>query len=148
MNNPTYEESVDLAPLKNNERYGPSPIYSDVGEKPTIINAINMNQTYEGLYSETAPVDDVTYENTNTKSPVPQDYLVPETIVNKQQQEDHSRASHNEIQGGTITADAMDNKYSALGPVDYFTLQPHIPNRSVEQQLPPANDDYSQLHHL
>ena len=140
MNNPTYEEGVLL---ENNKRDGPSPIYSDVGEKPTTINAIT-NQTYEGLYSETVPVDGAMYENTNAKSPVPQDYLVPDT----NQRKDHSRVSHNGTQGGTITADAMDNKYSALGPVEYFTLEPHIPNRPVEQQLPPANDDYSQLHHL
>ena len=143
MNNPTYEEGI---PLENNIRDGPSPIYSDVDEKSTTINAIT-NQTYEGLYSETAPVDDAMYENTNAKSPAPQDYLVPNTIVNNQRK-DHSRVSHNGTQEGTITADAMDNKYSALGPVEYFTLEPHIPNKPVEQQLPPANDDYSQLHHL
>jgi hypothetical protein len=94
------------------------------------------------------PINEATYENTNANAPAPQDYLVPETIINKQRK-DHSRVNHNGTQEGTVTAETRDDKYSALGPIDYFTLQPHIPSsRPAEQQLPPANDDYSQLHHL
>ena len=145
IDNPNYEEGLDLAPLTREvhyERDFQNPIYSDVGANPTTTNA-STHQTHEGLYSETTLVSEATYVNVNDNSP--QDYLVPQTIINKQQK-DHSRVNHNGTGAGT-TSDARDDDYSALGPTDYFTLQPHIP-KPIEQQLPPANDDYSQLHHL
>ena len=76
---------------------------------------------------------------------IPQDYLVPETILNKQQK-DHGRVYLTGAGEGT-TSETKDDDYSALGPTDYFTLQPHIP-KPTQQQHPPANDEYSQLHHL
>ena len=153
IENPTYDEGHDLTPLArevNKERDDQQrPIYSNVNAIPTTINAI-VNQTYEGLYSDTTLVSEATYTNVNGNAP--QDYLVPETVINKQRQKDHSRVNHH---NGTAAGEgttppqstSRDDNYSALGPTDYFTLQPHIP-KTTEQQLPPANDDYSQLHHL
>ena len=146
VDNPTYEEGFDLTPLAgevNGERHVQNPIYGDVDAIPTTVTAIT-NQTYEALYSEATLVNEATYENANDTSP--QECMVPETIINKQRQ-DHSRVNPNGTRVGTITAETKDANYSTLGPTDYFTLQPHIP-MPTEQQLPPTNDDYSQLHHL
>ena len=41
-----------------------------------------------------------------------------------------------------------ENCYSSLGPIDYSTLQPHIPKPTRTQLTPPNNDEYSCLQHL
>ena len=146
MNNPTYEEGLDLAPLArevHHERNYQNLIHSDVGAKPTTLN-VSIDQTYEGLYSETTLVSEAAYESANDNAP--QDYLVPETILNKQQKDHHGGVHHNGTGEGT-TSEKRNDDYSVLGPTDYFTLQPHIP-KPTQQQLPSADDEYSQLHHL
>ena len=146
INNPTYEEGLDLAPLAREvhcERDYQNPIYSDVGAKPTTLNA-SMDLTYEGLYSETTLVSEAAYENANDNAP--QDYLVPETILNKQRKDHHGGVHHNGTGEGT-TSENRNDDYSVLGPTDYFILQPHIP-KPTQQQLPSVDDEYSQLHHL
>ena len=150
MDNPTYDERIGVGPLamtmNKHENNFQKPLYSNAGPgSPNITNPPTQNM-YEGLYSESTMASETLYENTHSS--------VPGTLTNGGGQ------ANGGMRGGT-TSEAVydvppdvdnvgsDNCYSALGPVDYSTLQPHISKatQQQQQQLPSNDDGYSHLQH-
>ena len=149
MDNQT-DAGLDHPPLKTDVYYQKrdfqNPIYGSGAErKSTNLNASN-GQMNEGLYSEVTQIRDETmYDSANYA--IPQDHLVPTPTIRKQRN-NHDQMNHDETgEDNTAVSKVKDgNYYSELGPVDYSTLQPHIPKHK-KQLCPPAKADYSQLHH-
>ena len=126
MDNPTYDESISVTHTarrrvsnEEDERLFQNPLYLDIGHSSS-----NPPQTYEEIKMDT--------HNISTSS---ENVHGPGALSNEQFQN-----------GGDIVSNSC---YAALDhSTDYFTLEPHIPKPYQDQrQVPPSEDDYSQLHH-
>lgn len=149
MDNPTYEEGINInvvSPVTevNHEKdfQLQNPLYFDVGPHQDINRTYpQTNSMYEGVYSDCEAVGETPYENPHNCN---------------QRDFPNAQELNSELKGGTKTAVPYevpqtlvhadnDNCYSALGLIDYATLEPHV--LQTVQQLPPDNNQYSQLHH-
>ena len=122
MDNPTYDEGIRVKHL-NAGRQFQNPVYSDISHGSPNTTNLQTQNMYKGLYkSGSAVVSETLYENTHTGA-----------FTNGVEQ---ANGGHG-MTRGTTSSEAIydmpsaldsvddDNCYSAMGPADYFTLQPH-----------------------
>ena len=144
LDNPTYEEGINAAtpvkkPHHEEDFQLQNPLYFNAGPHQQNTSYPQTNSTYEGVYSDCKAVNnETTYGNAHNTD-----------------QRDFPNAD-SELKGGIATAVPYevpqtlvcannDKCYSAFGPTNYATLEPHIPQTA--QQPPPDNHQYSQIHH-
>ena len=149
MDNPTYEEGINVAPPVMEVHHEEdiqlqNPLYFDVGPHQHNISYMypqtKTNSMCEGVYSDCEAVGETYYENPHNSN----NDLFNEKEFNSELKGGIATAFPYEVPQALVNAD-NDNCYSAVGPTDYATLEPHVPQ--TKQQLPPDNDQYSQLHH-
>ena len=146
MDNPTYDEGIRVN-HHSAERHFRNPVYSDISHgSPNTTNSQTRNM-YKGVYkSGSAMVSEALYENTHNSA--------PGALTDGEEQANGGQGMTRETTSSEAIYDMPsaldnvddDNCYSALGPVDYFTLQPHT-TKATQQQLPPNDDEYSYLQH-
>ena len=150
MDNPTYAEGINVAPPVIEVHHEEdiqlqNPLYFDVDPHQHSISYMypraKTNSTYEGVYSDCEAVGETYYENPHNSNE--NDFF-------------NEKEFSSELNGGiaipvpyeepqALVHAINDKCYSAVGPTDYASLEPHIPQ--TKQQLPPDNDQYSQLHY-
>lgn len=146
MDNPTYEEGVNVTPPvievhHEEDIQFQNPLYYDVSPHQHNISYMyqqtKTNGMY-GVYSDCGAVGETYYENPHNSDR--KDFF-------------NEKDYNSELKGGIATPvpyevpqalvhAVNDNCYSAVEPTDYASLEPHIPQ--TKQQLPPDNDQYSQ----
>ena len=149
MDNPNYEESIKFGPLQAEtydhvyESYDKdfqNSVYSEIG--PSSLNTTNT--PIQSIYNvESKMANEILYQ---TCSSVPGSSTSKEGDTNGGMTGGSTSEAIYDVPSTLDNIDD-DNCYSALGPGDYFTLQPHI-SKHTQQQFPPADNEYSLLHHL
>lgn len=137
---PKLSEGVILCDF-NDSKDDQNALYSEID--PYSVNKTNsLTPQYETLYSESTMFrsTDTQYENS-----IPGKLANEQGWINDRMKERTTSEATYELPKNL--ENGADNCYSTLGPTDYSTLEPHIP-RVKQQQLPQANDQYSQLQHL
>ena len=153
MDNPTYDEGINLNSMptttSTQERKFQNPIYFDTGPQSHSSTTQLMSDDYEGVYSEATAVSETLYENTDV-------------MANERERPDKGVTNGGVTEGAALTETVYevpiqsrdsvegsaedDGCYSALGPTDYATLEPHI-TKPTQHQLAPTDDEYAHLQH-
>ena len=148
MDNPTYEEGINVAPPVTEAHHEDSediqlqnPLYFDVSpHQHNMYPQAKTSSTYDGVYSDCEAVGK-TYENSHNSNK--KDFL-NEKELNSELKGEIATPVPYEVPQALFHA-VNDNCYSAVGPTDYATLETHIPPDN--DHIPPDNDQYSQLHY-
>lgn len=135
-----------------------SPTDKKSEDGSSTLSTTKPHTIFEALYTETTLISDSSNDTQNNS--------IPPVFSSEGEHNYYNGGVHNSDSGerngttseGTISevtydvpqaTDSVENdnaNYSSLGPIDYSTLQPHIPN-PVKPQHPPTDDQYSCLHH-
>ena len=141
---PHYYDEVDI--------YVPS-IDKKSESNSSTLNTTKLPTIFEALYTETVLISDSSDDTQNNSVPAvlsregEQNYYNGEIRNSGGQRNGTTSEVTYDVPQAMDNAEDGNNCYSSLGPIDYSTLQPHIP-KPTQQQLPPTDDQYSCLQHL
>ena len=123
-----------------------SSIDKKVKGDSSALNTTKLPTIFEALYTESALISGSSDDTQNNGVPAVLSSEGEQNYYNGERNGTTSEVTY-DVPQAMDSAEDDSNCYSSLGPIDYSTLQPHIP-KPTQQQLPPTDDQYSCLQHL